>query len=660
MNIQLVFYCVLSLLLSYSTFVSVYISFIKNQSVDFLTFCFIVPLVTFSIVSIYQTYQLARKEFIMSDRMKAKTKDNLFWILSIICFISLLAGFFNVYTQYLRGTFFDELSQLSRSIKTNIIKSAAYQQQPPLDYYFSAFVSELWNQQSKFSLRFHAIFSYLFLSFIVPIGLYRFCGSFIITIIGSCLFLTNHIIRLHSIYARPLSLALLTGFLFLFFYLSYCDNKSNEKDNLFPVISSQYLFVMSVGMQPVILIVSLFLSSFILFFEKQRTIFKKLFICHFITALLVLPIYINMYLKSKVTYKFKISVLETVKSYFINYDFFELFETYFFRFYEKPIVFCVFSAILIVTISLRKKIPHLTKMTGLTLILFPVIYDFLFQTLINWGLVERYFITLSLPLILCFTMSLKDIYNHWIHKRWKPLMISPVIICFLLFYMQIIAIKNETQFRFPYQDNSIDKIYLYLEEKGTPKDIVMDFSLTTILGYQRRDIFYNKQLFYRPNIHPKIIKKKRTSMSNIAYNIAFVDFEKHSNKEKQSLFLVVNNENRNNKAYTVLSSFMKGKSFGKFFVFELPLKGKNKQTQYINFLHHLLERTPKKQSTYLYETLLYYTCQQKNSKEFKRLLKAYKKLEPYLQDIDPYYKFPEYFELKKRVKYFENKNCTKT
>ena len=188
-------------------------------------------------------------------------KNRTFWILLIICLISLCIGFFNVWTQYQRGTFFDELTQLIRATKSNIILRAGSQQQPPLDYYFSAFVSELWSQQSKFTLRFHAIFSYLLLSFIIPLGLYRFCSSFIGSIIGSILFLTNHLVYLHAVYARPLSLSLLTGFLFLFFYLSYCDSKS-KKMSLFPVISSQFLFVMSVGLQPVILIVSLFLSLF--------------------------------------------------------------------------------------------------------------------------------------------------------------------------------------------------------------------------------------------------------------------------------------------------------------------------------------------------------------------------------------------------------------
>ena len=197
--INFLFQCFLSLFLCYASFVSVYISFIKNRNFDFLTLFFVLSLVLFAVFSIYGIYKLDKKDLSVKQVFKhSKT----FPFILILCLVSLLVGFFNVYTQYSRGMFFDELSQFLLSINGSSIIEAAYiQQQPPLDYYFSTFSSELWEQQSKVSIRFHAMFFHLLLSFMLPLGIYRFSSSFLITLAGTFLFQINHIIRLHSVYA---------------------------------------------------------------------------------------------------------------------------------------------------------------------------------------------------------------------------------------------------------------------------------------------------------------------------------------------------------------------------------------------------------------------------------------------------------------------------
>lgn len=111
------------------------------------------------------------------------------------------------------------------------------------------------------------------------------------------------------------------------------------------------------------------------------------------------------------------------------------------------------------------------------------------------------------------------------------------------------------------------------------------------------------------------------------------------------------------KAYEVLSGIIKGKKFNRYTVFELPVKGENKEEQYIKFLLNLIKKTPKKQRSALYETLLYYACENKDKKKLNQLLKEYRELESALKENSPLYGFPRYFELRRRAEYFENKNC---
>ena len=684
MYIGFFFQCLLCLFLSYTAVVSAYLSFFKNSHFSFLTVFFVLTLVSFVVFSLYSICKLSKKVLSEKQFVNRVTKNpalltkqffksnNKFLAVFAIGLISLLVAFFNVYTQYSRGMFFDELTQFLGSInRSNIIEASSRQQQPPLDYYFSAFSNELWEQTSKFSIRFHTILFYLILSFILPLGIYRFSSSLWITTVGTVIFLINHLIRLLSVYARPQSLALLTGFLFLFFYLSYCNKSRSDRQSLFPVIASQYLFVMSIGLQPVVFIVSLFLSSFWLFFDNKKTIFKNLFVSHFITALFVLPFYINMYFIGNSRYKFKTISLEAISNYILNYNIFDLFKNYFFPFYEQlsplllPLVVSLGAVVFI-----RKKISKLTIMIGSALVSFPILYDFLFHTAIRNDLNNRYFIILSLFPILFIALALKEIHQYLKTVKWKILWLIPMAILFSwAVYLQILAIKNETRFEFPYLNNNMEKVYKYLKKKGNSNDLAIDIFLKPILRSVITHTYYNKILFYESSLHPTIIKPKGIkirmkykSAGRGAFPIYYIKWKKFSKKEKQKIFFIVkdvDNTSYPDKAYDVLSGFMESQRFGEYAVFELTLKGKNKQKEYINFLYGLIEKTETKYRVILYETLLYYACKNKDRKKFKQLLKEYRELEPALDEISPKHNFPGYFELRRRVKYFENTHCNK-
>ena len=664
--IRFSFQSLLSLLLCYASFVSIYISFFKNRQYDFLTCFFVLTLFIFAVASIKQIYSQIGT-FNIKDTFNSNRKRNI--AIFILCFVSLAIGFFNVYTQYSRGMFFDELTQfLLSSNLSDIIEVSYSQQQPPLDYYFRAVSSELWEQSNKISIRFHAMLFYLILSLVLPLGIYRFTSSLWISSVGTLLFLINHIIRLHAVNARPLSLALFTGFLFLFFYLSYCnDNHSDRKDS-FSIIASQYLFLMSIGLQPVVFMISLFISSFSLFFnntQNSKILFKNLFLSHFITVLLALPFYMKMYFYSKYYYKFKTISLDVISDYILNYDIFDLFKKYFFPFYEQLIP-CIYLFLLYwgIVVFSQKKISKLTVMTGLALVLFPPLYDFIFYVAINWPLNNWYFIVLNLFLILFVSLGLREIDQFLKTVKWKYVWLVPMSGLFLYSgYFQILSIKNETRFQHPYLDNSMQKVYDYLKKNGTSDDVVIDFSLASILGYKSKDTYRNKILFYKPNLHPQIMRLKgvetRTQYrsANVRYfHIYYIDWEKVLKKGFQKVFFITDNYtiNSNNKANDVLSGFMKGQRFGNYIIFELILKSDNKEKEYVNFLFNLISKTPKRQSTVLYETLLYYAFKNKNRETFNQLLKEYKSLEPALGKIDPQYRFPEWFELRRRVKYFEN------
>ena len=665
----------LSLLLYYASFVSIYISFIKNKQYDFLTVFFVLTLFSFSSFSIYRIYQLIKNNLSgqsFSDKVGQNTN---FFIKKVfkqrksflpilgLSLISLLIGFFNVYTQYPRGIGNNSiLYQFSSSLSQDPMKASISQQQPPLDYYFSSFSHSLFGE-SKFAVRFHAMFFYLILSFILSFGLYFLCSSVWITSIGSSLFLVNHVIRLHSVEGRPFCLALLTGFLFLFFYLSYCKKNSSDKQSLFPILASQYLFAISIGLQPIIFIGSLFLSSFWLLCNNKKDAFKKLFLSNMAAGILTLPFYIKLWDVGQSAYKFKKISMESINSYIKNLDVFYFLEKYFFSFYEQMFLFFWLVVIgLILIIFIKKHINTQMFMISLSLILFPLLYDFIFHIGIIWNLNNWYIITFSLILILFAVLSLKEMDNYLKTKKRKLYVLFPLFTLFSWnIYLQSSAIKTETQFYYPYKDNSVEKVYNHLKTRGDSKDIAIEISLMPIVAFRSEDISFRKMLFYDPDSHPEIIAfyieftKTPPFFREIGNDIIYYINRKNLiKKQKQKIFFISDKEPRGNMAYPVLSSLLEGYEFGKYTVFELILSSSNKEKEYINFLSKINNKTSKKYRGSLLETLIYYAYKNGNKKEFSRLLEEYRNIEMSLDKFTPDFKYPSRFELRRRVQYFEN------
>ena len=665
---------VVTTLLYYATLVAVYMSFIHNKQWDLLSCFFLLTLFVLS--------GLATKNWIENIKnipFKKILKNKKILGLFMLSLISLFIGFFNVSTQYSRGIENPEMGQFDMSNSKDIISASIRQQQTPLDYYFSAFSRNILGE-NKLAVRGHAMFFYLILSLILPLMLYFFCSSFWITIVGFLLFSTNHVIRLHSVDARPLCLALLTGFLFLFFYLSFITYKNNNNKKIminkneffntksfFPLLASQYLFAISIGLQPVTFIISLFFSSFTLLAFKQKKIFLMLFISHAITLLLTLPYYIKMFLFGKTAYKFKEFSFSRVTDYFTKLEIMYFIEKYFYSFYKEMTI--LFLAIIIgLTIPLiqKKRFQKSLLIIIPSIIFFPLIYNSIFQIGIIWiGLNNWYIIVFSCFLIFFPCLSLKEIESS-LKANWNKYFYVGFSLLFIATLAgQIQAIKHRTQFGFPYRDNSIERVYKYLRLKGSPRDIAIEWTLKPVVFYRDADIKLRETLFKNPK-NPLInsFYVEYTKQAPFFYEgkgdiIYYIEkWPIQALFKNINIFFIVDRLEHHyteDTAYEILSQSMIEETFiGKYAIFKLTLTSQNKEKEYLNFLYEINKRTPKKYKGALLETLLYYTYKSKNKSEFDRLLSRYRDIEIALDEFIPHFNYPSRFELRRRVKYFEN------
>ena len=620
MFIHITLQTILSFLLSYASFVFVYISFIKRQDFHLLNLFYFLTLVAFTGASIYKLFFSLKKSFQKNNKIKSFIKDKKFFFLLALCLLSLIINFFNVKTQYDKGMFFDEATQLTFSFNKDPIKISYKQQQPPLDYYFSAFSGNLFGF-NKFAVRFHATFFYLLLSFIISLIFYFFTSSLWISFIGSSLFLSNHLIKFFSIYGRPLSLSLLTGFLFLFFYLSYSmKDKLKYKTSFLSLCASQYLFIMSVGLQPVIFTISLFCSSFLFLFKNKKNIFRNLFFSNILTAFLTLPFYIQMYRDGVNGYKFKAFSIDIVKSYIEKFDAFYFIETYFFNFYTGFSFLFLFTLIGLFYLILFKKRSlnsNLLIVFG-SLVFFPVIYDFTFHAIISWTLNSWYIITFSLSLILFIVLALKE-FNHFLkHKSYKNYVIY-LIFSFFIFssLFQIVDTKNQAKFNFLHHNGDIiKKIYKYIQKIGQRQDMALTISLTPLLDFRKDHLSYFEK-FYN--------KKEISIVVNYLHDKLFYYINNSYFKKNQKIFFLINIKYNNDYTFKMsLDLFGNYLKEGDFILFQLVLPETEKEKYYIDFLYKFKKRTLKKYRGSLLETLMYYAHKNNKKKEFDDLFQEYK------------------------------------
>ena len=754
---------VLSVVLFYASFVSVYVCFIKHQSFDFLTVFWILTLVALAVLSLCDVLYLCKfvtiapsarkkykksKESFLLERISSVTafikREKILKIFHLksfsnslgsgvfqnkgllaVCLVSLSVGAFNCASQYPRGIGqTGEFAQFSLAkFSGNIVKASYLQQQPPLDYQFSAFAGYLFPGNNKLAMRWHAMLFYLALCLILPLGLWFFCSSLWITTMGAGLFLLNHTARLHAVDGRPLSLSLLTSFLFLFFWLSYCNKREGgDKPSFFPVISSQYLFVMSIGLQPVIFIVSLFLSSFWLFLYGRGRIWLKLFLSNIITAVLSLPFYLKMTGYAQEASKFHKISFESLSSYISNLNIQWFFEKYFSIFYKQMSLFFLLVVIgFIVAAFIKKSVKKESLILASCLFVFPVVFDPLWNLFIMWHFNDWYIMVFSLFLVFfaVFVLGwirdclynevgigyekmagfqkfhlekskqaeqrfsiLKKRFLHCVFLRdfqkegisqigdkenksvkniLRVFTLGLVFISFLLgVFFQISAIKNETRFKLPYQDNSVEKVYNYLKENGDPQDKILDFCLCQIVDYRIQHIWEGEIFFYDPKSHPAFIHSyiEFTQSPPFFYEDKgdrnyYIDWSRVSQIIDQKVFFVVEREVCEDTGYTVLSSFMEGQRIGEFVIFMLNFVGSpnDKKQQYLNFLSQVITKTPKSHQGILLETLIYYAYKDGKKQEFDRLLREYRDIGP---SLDTNFMYPRRFELKRRVRYFEN------
>ncbi len=285
----------------------------------------------------------------------------------------------------------DEYSQYRRSLSRDLYQSAFAESQPPLDYLFTFLSVQLFGAKA-FALKVGPLlWGYLSLFALFFMG-QTLKVSKKINLLMTTLYLGHPLIIGYHLEGRPYSLALFLGFLCFNAHLSFKKNKTSPLH----LLSANILFLLSIGLQPVVFIISTFLSFVLILPHKKRTYT----LVNFFSLLLVIPLYLWLISKNSNGFHGDNDTL------IFSFNFTT-------RFFEEGLLFLkgslLYTGIFVISLLYSKHKFKKNLPSFIPLFLFILLNFIIFSTLIKWNFHLRYILLATPFLFFALFNLLKDI-----------------------------------------------------------------------------------------------------------------------------------------------------------------------------------------------------------------------------------------------------------
>ena len=530
----------------------------------------------------------------------------------LILFIPTSINQIHQFTQ--KDVWLDEYTQfIHTDISINpegVSNQAAREQQPPLDYFFSAFSSKIFGP-TPFAVRFHTKLFYWLNWTIVPlllIGLgFHWLGAIFYSLIG----LSNPFLEYFSLEARPLSLACFLFSLHLLNLLEIYKKKHISQKDFWLICLSTFLFINSISFQTGIylLLFFSFFTFFSYFHKKAHSL--KLFSAHALVAFLILPITYNIIIKSQKMNQFKMDFWDLIPKVLSSFSLNE--RLYFLKYqlslypYYKFLGGFLVLYIIWIFVKQRRKLGNESFVISLILthLFYPLTFFVVFKSLINWTYFPRYHLIfeVSFALSICFI-------TQYLIERWKPFFQKSTIFTLSILFSLLLPghFQNPiTEHDFNYKKIQYSKLYSKISKNYGPETMIFNFPMNKI-GDWRKGNFVSSEIYYKkpkreqaylltgyitpygdsiPYVYPQLKKLNHKRM------VLLID----ENREKAKWIELIKN-----KPYIKKISQIEGVTF-----IEIPIEETFFLENYFLFLNDLFESDIEPQrKIVLTETLLHY------------------------------------------------------
>lgn len=390
-----------------------------------------------------------------------------------------------------------------------LINLAAFQSQPPLDHYLEALSITLFGY-TEFAIRIRCVIFGSITCVLFYLLLKRYYGT--LSALSGYLFLTfNPWLIRYSTEGRPYALGVFSAVLFIFAFHNYLLNST--RGNFWYLTLVQLLFLCSIGFQPVILILTFLLSSFILcpFFKSKHRFRRPILLAasSLIAVVVFMPLFINIARIAKAYTSQGNSMLHKLISTARCYS-----AADFLRFYELVKEFryvLIVSALSYLTVTIFHKkflAPFESKMKPLRMILllssliFPVSFHFAYH-LSTGGHASKYYIDrymlVFIPLITSvMAVGIDDFVkiaeSFCARAQARYLIYAGIIMCLLPMFVHTLR-NTEALFRAPTSDWRT--LYRVINEDVKSGDVMI---LTSIIREGWYPPWYCQDIYFKEHV----------------------------------------------------------------------------------------------------------------------------------------------------------------
>lgn len=373
---------------------------------------------------------------------------------------------------------FDELSQLHRATNFPFVEASGLHMQPPLDYILQKFMIVTFGV-SDATIRLNTVLCSVVASTLLFALLKRITGSYLISVLLSCLVIFEAWFFKFSFDARPIGLGYLTLVLFLISFINILkpEATSLKKTEFRQIMCAALLFILSIGYQPILIISAFILlvavRALIVFKNKDHKSYYLSLTYPLAAAILVfIPVQIKIYLDSisDITSK---NIAAKLSSFSLN-NFESLYQVY-------GIYFSMLFTLFLIMILLRqfkKKVKvgaFEANFFVATCLVFFIASLLIFSVLLNFRFQEHY-VLYVLPLIILSSAYLykacEDCFSISLYKRvFKLLFLFVLILVLPKFNLTFEQDPKRPMFR-----EDVRQAYAIVFNRSTDNDYVMSLS----------------------------------------------------------------------------------------------------------------------------------------------------------------------------------------
>jgi 4-amino-4-deoxy-L-arabinose transferase-like glycosyltransferase len=570
-----------------------------------------------------------------------KLKGNKGVVYGVYFLIFIIAFLMRLYNIEFRDVWMDEDRQSGYAAQglfdLDITQSAAAQCQPPLDPFIQSIgISNFGINET--GIRIHTAFLGALGVLLFYILLSGILEDRFAVILATVVFAFQPWLIHYNRVGRPVGTGVFFAVLYLLILLHFLvhekDNKNNKKSFLLLVIVQTW-FLLSVGFQPLIFLLT---SSFSLLpFLLNKKYFHKtaaVYLSSVVSFALAYPILNIGFTLNAQKYLKPASFLHLIVTFFKNLSSIS-FETYIN--YYKPlvenyhflylIVLILGAAGFIYTFISNKKntISLLFLYFFIFTLVYPLVFESGFKTIINYTVQLRYYLTFTPVLIaglgfgiyyaLLFLSNLVKIKPQ-LHISGKYLVRGFFLVIFLFsFYGNTQSLKET----YMIQNREWEKVYELFKYHSAPGDAAYIFNLTPPWKWSPT-YFYTQKFYYKNEAERYVHLKSNRDIADDFRNI-------NSGKQKGNVFLVIlTGEKKLKESYFKGLNDITIHNFYRAFIVRFFNNGKLAEN-ILNLFYRLAKKLPKDKHTYIvFETLFHLEMARGNLKKAQKLLYILKRI----------------------------------